>query len=304
MLTGDVPFHGDSPVAVAMKHVREEIPDVQARRPQISAATASVVDRAVAKDIAHRYPDAQAMVADLEEVLALEASRSGQTTGEVTTVLKTLRGRARRRLPWRMRHPARWIASLAVLAAIVVLIVILAGENAHRGTGVAPGASSRAGLVAVQLGQSSAHGYNPFGTGPENRDQISNVVDSDPSTTWSTEHYYEGTLRKANGTGLGIYLDAAPGVVGRAVEIQTPTPGFGVQVYAADRIDLALPYGDSTPLLQRGWKGPVGASASVRSGERIKLETPGGAHRYYLVWLTTLPPHMQSATIADITLFK
>src|SRR6202020_786371 len=29
MLTGDVPFHGDSPVAVAMKHVREEVPDIQ-----------------------------------------------------------------------------------------------------------------------------------------------------------------------------------------------------------------------------------------------------------------------------------
>ena len=42
MLTGDVPFHGDSPVAVAMKHVREEIPDVQAQRPELSAATAAV----------------------------------------------------------------------------------------------------------------------------------------------------------------------------------------------------------------------------------------------------------------------
>ncbi len=52
MLTGDVPFHGDSPVAVAMKHVREEIPDVQARRPQVSAAPAAVVDRAIAKDLA------------------------------------------------------------------------------------------------------------------------------------------------------------------------------------------------------------------------------------------------------------
>jgi eukaryotic-like serine/threonine-protein kinase len=154
MLTGDVPFHGDSPVAVAMKHVREEMPDVQARRPQISAATASVVDRAVAKDLAHRYPDAAAMTSDLENVLAIEASRTGQTTGEVTTVLRSLRGRARRRLPWRTRHPARWLASLALLAGVVVLVVYLAGENAHRGTGVAPGASAKAGLVAVPLGQS------------------------------------------------------------------------------------------------------------------------------------------------------
>src|SRR5580704_6900787 len=64
MLTGEVPFHGDSPVAVAMKHVREDIPDVQLRRPQISAATAAVVDRAVAKDLSRRYPDAASMVSD------------------------------------------------------------------------------------------------------------------------------------------------------------------------------------------------------------------------------------------------
>src|SRR5450631_92362 len=102
MLTGDVPFHADSPVAVAMKHVREDVPDVQLMRPEVSAATASVVDRAVAKDLSRRYPDATSMVAELEEVLAIETSRSGQATGEVTTVLRTLPRMARRRLPWRM----------------------------------------------------------------------------------------------------------------------------------------------------------------------------------------------------------
>ncbi len=303
MLTGDVPFHGDSPVAVAMKHVREEIPDVQARRPQISAATASVVDRAVAKDLAHRYPDAATMTSDLENVLAIEAGRSGQTTGEVTTVLRSLRGRARRRLSFRTRYPGRWLVSLAVAIAIVAIFLFLAGENAHRGTGVAPGASSRAGLVAVPLSSSAANDYNPFGTGPENRDEIGNLVDGDPSTTWSTETYYEGTLRKAGGTGAGVYLDAAPSVLARAIEIQTPTPGFSVQVYAADHIDLALPFGSSTPLLARGWEGPIGASASVHDGERIRVSTPA-ARRYYLIWLTTLPPHSQSATIAELTLFK
>ncbi len=304
MLTGDVPFHGETPVAVAMKHVREEVPDVQARRPEISAATASVVDRALAKDLSERYPDAAAMVGDLEQVLAIEASRTGQTTGEVTTVLRTLRGRARRRLPWRMRHPVRWLVSLALIGAVIAVVVLLAAESAQRGTGVPPGASSKAGLVAVSLAESAANGYNPFGTGPENRDQIGNVVDSDPSTTWSTETYYEGNLRKPGGTGLGIYLDAAPGVSARAIEIQTPTPGFGVQIYTADQIDLSLPYGSSTPLTQRGWKGPIGTSADVRGGQRIPLHPPPGSHRYYLMWMTTLPPGRQSATISDITLFR
>jgi tRNA A-37 threonylcarbamoyl transferase component Bud32 len=304
MLTGGVPFRGESPVAVAMKHVREEPPDVQTLRPEISAATAAVLDRAMAKDTARRYPDAASVERDLEDVLAIEASRSGQATGEVTTVLRTLPGGPRSRLPWRMRHRARWLASLGLVCVIVAIALVLAAGRAHRGTGVASGVGSRAGLVPVQLSQTAAHGYNPFGTGPENRDQVVNVVDSDPNTTWSTEQYYEGNLRKPGGVGLGLYLDAAPGVAGKAIAIQTPSPGFAVQIYVADSINLALPNGDSTPLGQRGWQGPVGSSGSVRSGERIQLSQAGPRHRYYLIWMTTLPPGRQSASIADITLFR
>jgi hypothetical protein len=304
MLTGEVPFRGSSPVAVAMKHVREDVPDVQRLRPGLSAATAAVLERAVSKDLTRRYPDAASMVADLEEVLALEATRAGQATGEVTSVLRTLPGPAQRRLPMRMRHPARWVVSVALLAAIVAIALIAGGLGTHRGTGVPPGIASHGGLEPVQLSQTAAHAYNPFGTGPENRDQVGNLVDSDPNTTWSTEQYYEGTLKKPGGVGLGVYLDAAPRVLAKAIEIQTPTPGFAVQIYAADRIELELAYGNSTPLSARGWQGPVGSSVHVHDGERIPLALSGHPHRYYLVWLTTLPPGMESATLNELTLFK
>jgi eukaryotic-like serine/threonine-protein kinase len=303
MLTGRVPFSGETPVAVAMSHVREQVPDVQLLRGEVSAATASVVDRAVAKDLDWRYPDADSMVADLEEVLAIEASRAGQATGEATSVLRTLPGRTRRRLPWRLRHPARWAASIALLAAIIAIAIIAAAQQAHKGTGVPPGVHSGAGLQAVPLSQTAAHDYNPFGTGPENHDRVQNVVDSDPNTIWSTAHYYEGTLKKAGGVGVGVYLDAAPQVTARAVEIQTPTPGFDVQVYGADEINLSYAYGDTTPLTTRGWHGPLGSAENVRDRQRIRL-TGGGTYRYYLIWLTTLPPGQQSASISELTLFK
>jgi serine/threonine-protein kinase len=303
MLTGQVPFSGDSPVAVAMRHVREQVPDVQQLRSDVSAATASVVDRAVAKDLDYRYHDAAQMIAELEEVLTIEASRSGQATGEVTSVLRTLPGRTRRRLPWRMRHPARWAASLALLAAIVAIGLVAAAQQARKGTGVAPDVHSSPGLQAVELSQTAAHDYNPFGTGPENHNRVQNVVDSDPNTTWSTAHYYEGTLKKAGGTGVGVYIDASPRVEGKAIEIQTSTPGFDVQIYGAEKINLSYAYGDSTPLTARGWQGPLASAKSVRNRQRIHLSgsTP---YRYYLVWLTTLPPGQQSASISDLTLFN
>jgi eukaryotic-like serine/threonine-protein kinase len=302
MLTGTVPFTGESPVAVAMKHVREDVPDVQLARPEVSAATASVVDRATAKDLARRYPDAASMLVDLEEALAIEASRAGQATGEVTTVLRTLPGPARRRLPWRMRHPARWAGSLALLAALVAIGLAILANHTHRG--VATDADAPAGLTAVPLAQTAAHDYNPFGTGPENREKDQSAVDGDPNTSWSTEQYYDGTLKKAGGTGVGLYVDAAPDVAAKQIEIQTPTPGFAALLYVANHIDLSLPYEASTPLNARGWRGPVGEDPDVHNGAHIQLNLGGARYRYYLVWITKLPPGMQSASIAELTLFR
>src|SRR5437667_5525684 len=69
MLTGEVPFHGENQISVAMKHVREELPDIQHERPQVSATLAAVLDRMTDKELARRYPDAPTLIADLEEAL-------------------------------------------------------------------------------------------------------------------------------------------------------------------------------------------------------------------------------------------
>jgi serine/threonine-protein kinase len=270
MLTGAVPFSGETPVAVAMRHVREQVPDVQSLRPEVSAATAAVVEHATATDLGERYPDAASMVADLEEALAIETSRSGQATGEVTSVLRTLPRRSRRRLPWRMRHPWRWAASLALIVAIVAIVLVLLAGNTHRGVG--PNVPSKQGQQPVQLSQTAAHDYNPFGTGAEHPTQTSNVVDGDPNTTWSTEHYVEGTL--AGKPGIGLYLDAAPGVEARAI------------------------------LTQRGWA-QLAAPHTIASHTTIPLSNPTDTrYRYYLIWITKLPPSSEVAEIAEATLFS
>jgi eukaryotic-like serine/threonine-protein kinase len=304
MVTGEVPFTGDSPVAVAMRHVREDVPDAQLRRPELSAATAAAIDRAVAKDLSRRYPDSAHMVSDLEDVLAIETARSGQATGEVTSILRTLPSPARRRIPLRVRNPARLAAIVAVLGVIAAVAIVLVIKGTHKGTGAPLGLRSEPGLQPVSLGQNAAHDYNPFGTEPEDPTRVGNVIDGDPNTVWTTATYYEGTLRKPGGVGVGVYLDAAPGVVGRAIEIQTPTPGFAALIYAANRINLEFPYRDPTPLAARGWQGPFAQDSYVRSGDRLRLSDGGAKYRYYLVWITTLPAQMQSASIAELTLFK
>ena len=54
-LTGEVPFSARNQIAVATMHVREELPDVQRKRPEVSAALAAVLERATAKQLARRY---------------------------------------------------------------------------------------------------------------------------------------------------------------------------------------------------------------------------------------------------------
>src|SRR6476660_5940888 len=104
MLTGEVPFQADTLVGVAMKHVNEDMPDVQQRRPEISSALAAVIERATAKEPKKRYPDMIAMLADLEGALEVEVARSGTSHGEATNVLDAVP--SRRRLLTRRRVSA------------------------------------------------------------------------------------------------------------------------------------------------------------------------------------------------------
>src|SRR5919201_1595850 len=174
MLTGDVPFKGENQVAVAMKHVREQLPDIQVRRPEVSAVLAAVVDRATAKDVDQRYLDDDEMVADLEEALAVETARAGGATGEATAVLRTLPKRVRTRVP---RRPGRLAVAISLLAIGVAaaLVAIFAVDRTSRGTGTPP--KPAPGEVGVSLAQGSAHDYDPLGTGGEDPPQTSFAVE-------------------------------------------------------------------------------------------------------------------------------
>jgi serine/threonine-protein kinase len=293
MLTGDVPFHGENQVAVAMKHVREELPDLQLRRPEVSSALAAVLDRATAKDLDERYADDAELIADLEDVLAIETARSGQSTGEATTVLRTLPSSARRRVPMRAKHPLRLVAVLVLLAAASAVAFVLLADRSERGTGTQNVAPPAPGLKGVSLSQSGAKDFDPLGTGGEHPEQAKFVVDRQPETTWSTESYNGGNLGKA---GVGVYVDAKPDVAARVMQIQTPTPGWSGAIYGAKN-------GPGPPQQLSGWQ-RLGAIGDATSKTKVDLDTATNRYRYYLVWITKLPPGQTKASIAEIRLFR
>jgi eukaryotic-like serine/threonine-protein kinase len=296
MLTGEVPFKGDSQVAVAMKHVREELPDVQSRRPEVSAALAAVVETATAKREADRYVDDGELIDDLEELLEIETQRAGSINGEATTVLRTLPESTKRRLPYRLRHP--WIlAGLALLiAAIVAIAIAFLADRTHHGTpGPPPHQQAPTGTPhAVKLCASCAHDYNPDAlSGPKNQhpNQDQYAIDGDKTTAWTTETYDDDVLGKA---GVGLYVTTSPGVAAGSLVLDTATPGYAVTIYATNQTP-------NQNVFNKSWQA-IGSSPSVTATQTIRLNTAGVSYRYYLVWITSLGGH-GSVTINELTLY-
>ncbi|MEA2182156.1 MAG: eukaryotic-like serine/threonine-protein kinase [Solirubrobacteraceae bacterium] len=295
MLCGDVPFKAENQIAVAMRHVREQLPDVQLRRPEVSAALAAVLERATSKELDRRYPDAQSMIADLEDVLAIETARSGQVTGEATTVLKSLPDKTRRRVPWGVRRSTKAFFALIVAGiALAAVLAYVAADNTVRGTGMRADAPPTPGVVEVPLPQRAASDFDPIGGDGEHPSQTSAIVDDIKTSTWSTERYKGNTLNKA---GVGVVIDAAPaGVAGSQLEVQTPTPGFEATVYVA-------PWDTPKTAPPVGWT-KAGPTRPVRDGEKFDLDTAGNRFRRYLLWITKLPPGEDKVEISEILLYK
>lgn len=70
MLTGKVPFDGNSTIAVALKHVNEAPPSMRSHNAHISRALDEVVMRALCKDKERRYQTAAEMAADLRMTIS------------------------------------------------------------------------------------------------------------------------------------------------------------------------------------------------------------------------------------------
>jgi serine/threonine-protein kinase len=293
MLTGEVPFKGENQVAVAMRHVREELPDVQLRRPEVSASLAAIVDRATAKDLRERYRSDEELIADLEEVLALEAARAGSATGEATTVLRSLPARTRRRVPLRVRRPP-WLAAAAliVVAAVAVGLIELR-DRTHHGTGTAHLVHQGA-LTLLPLRSNAAKDYDPLGDGSEHPEATAFAIDEDPATYWQTETYTTGDLQKA---GVGIALDTSPGAVVRQLRIATPTPGFAATVYVTDAPTLPATITDAA------WQ-QVATVPNVGSHQVVPLDTAGQRSRHVLLWITKLPAGGDRVKISELALYR
>jgi serine/threonine-protein kinase len=130
MLTGGVPFVGDTAVAVAYKHVQETPPLPSTKNPEVPPALDAVVMRAMAKNPANRYQTAAEFREDLERVRRGEMVQATPLLpggGEATQVISRSQTQVmppgagadeRKTNPW-------------LIAAIVVLVLLALGGGLY-----------------------------------------------------------------------------------------------------------------------------------------------------------------------------
>jgi beta-lactam-binding protein with PASTA domain len=177
LLTGGVPFEGESAVTIALKQVSVQPTPPSQRNPQVSPALDAVVLRAMAKDPAARFAGADELIAALQQARAGVAPAPlpiGNGAASTATALAPApliaavppetpadEEDARRR---RNRWIAAGAAALAILAAVLLLLLLPAKgasvtvpDLTGQSQSVAVATLKREGLVPVVSVTANAH---------------------------------------------------------------------------------------------------------------------------------------------------
>jgi serine/threonine-protein kinase len=133
MLSGEPPFVGDSPLAVAMQHVNQPPSPLTIRQPDVPPRLAHMVERMMAKKPADRYADPSALLNELHSLVGESIQRGWGAKPDQESLTEILqaadqRADATSRLDELMkttamvrltRRPVRWLAG-AMLGCVLL----------------------------------------------------------------------------------------------------------------------------------------------------------------------------------------
>jgi serine/threonine-protein kinase len=115
MLTGEVPYQGDSPLAVMSQRVTRDAPLLRHARKDVPPALEAIVYRALQREPEHRYPSMAALRHDLEHLDEVEIPSYAVPE------------------PRRGPLPSGLVSALVVLAVLAALALLgIVAELAHR----------------------------------------------------------------------------------------------------------------------------------------------------------------------------
>ena len=285
MLCGRPPFSGDTDMAVAFQHAHAEPPRMRQLRPQVSRRLEAVVLKAMAKNPEQRYASAAALRAALLSVPLDHDEEDGDITTAmfVRDVPATAHGQ---RDQYRRRA---WVVPTVLVAVVVVVLGTVAYLfwESQTGKHLLHSAAPKSTAPATPISVVAVHAFNPPpGDGHQHDADLPKLIDGDPTTLWSTEHYPNGMAGLKPGVGFTLEL-ATQQRLGH-LQILSPTKGWSVSIYAAPTAYPALAQWGA-PLASQVVDGPATFDLHGRTGGAV------------LVWITDLGPN-QAVAVAEARL--
>jgi hypothetical protein len=166
MLTGRLPFIGDTPIAVVLQHVTAPLPPARSIAPHLPESIDTVLQTALAKQPADRYQAAGELAGAFDHALQTGVRPETQPFGAGQTPTQpsdSVRPTVATRKPIAMPGPAR--SALLVVAAAIVLVgllaVLIAGQPAPIERNPSVGVTVAANIVTLTPASSPAAVASP-----------------------------------------------------------------------------------------------------------------------------------------------
>jgi serine/threonine-protein kinase len=287
MLCGKAPFEADTDIATAVARLTTPPRPIRLECPSVPAGLEQVIDKALTKDPADRWPSAVAFRdavapfrddhtpapprADQTMPVRLPARPAPTTAAPVPAAVAPSHAAA---TGSRALTPGR-----VVLWTAVFVIGLVAGYLGWRAFEDEPSSQAAPPTpVAGPLTIVGARDYDPEGDGRESPDDVAAIWDNDVATVWSTEQYRQRDVGGLK-SGVGLVIDlGAPKDVER-LEVVTQETDWSAQAYSSNSVPEEL----------AGWGSPRFTGNGLGALARLDLQA-GAKSQYVLLWITDLPP--------------
>jgi hypothetical protein len=176
--------------------------------------------------------------------------------------------------PWPFLVPLILVA--AALGAVGIYFAVTRTSVGNLGSSPPPATHAH----PVRL--TGVGAWDPQGGDGEHDVDAPNAADGNPATYWGTEHY-----QSFDKPGVGVVLEAPSAVRLKSVTVTTDTPGFTAEIQSGSNA-----------------RGPFGTvvSASRVVGARTPFPIQGSkTAKFYLVWITQLPPGSDTAHVNEVS---
>jgi hypothetical protein len=144
----------------------------------------------------------------------------------------------------------------------------------------------------IELADNAGKAYDPYGKAKASG-KTERAIDDDPQTSWYVD------LKDPTQTGLGFALALGKLQGIREIDLETPTPGFRIEVYATDETELP------PDILDTRWSHITNVSdvgAKDDGKQKVVLGAGTTKYRNLLLWFTKPPTDGARIRLTEVKL--